>query len=174
MQRIFVCSPFRGNTQANLVIARALGRYVFLELKAIPVVPHTSFTSMLDDNIELERNLGISAGHNLMETCHQFLLYSQKGISSGMREDIKWAEGMKLDITWKNNLLKVLDTPVKDLEIDEPTCVVCLKLFRDSAFEYLQTYGRDSRKDPKVNWGRLLDKFKEQHHECLTREVDLR
>lgn len=85
MNRSFVCSPFRGNTRANRLIATLLGGWLFRG-NIIPIVPHVFFTDMLDDAVQAERDLGIKAGHALMAGCQTLILEvarpSLQGITS--------------------------------------------------------------------------------------------
>ena len=158
--KVFVCSPYQGNVEANLAIAQALGRWVFLEHKAIPIIPHLLFPGMLDDKDPAERALGIDAGHELMRVCSRILIYTQKGKSEGMLQDIEAAIRMGLPGTKKPDLVGVMGKLTIPDQAGRPTCVVCHETFYPPS-------------KPELGWN--SHDFAEYHNgHCLTKQVDIR
>ena len=51
-----------------------------------PVVPHLQFTTTYDASIQCERDIGRNATQELVRACARVVLYSDLGISAGMRE----------------------------------------------------------------------------------------
>jgi dienelactone hydrolase len=90
---IFVCSPFKGNENAEEE-TREYCRELALAGK-LPIAPHLYFTQFLDDDIPEERELGMRLGRMLMNFCNSLNIY----VSNGMKEDIDHAKDMKIAIS---------------------------------------------------------------------------
>lgn len=172
MNKYFVCSPYAGYVQANVIVANALGRWVFLKYKAVPVVPHVFFTTMLQDSNPEERQLGITGGQVLMADCSRMIHYTQKGNSDGMVRDLKRAGELGLEVIEKPDLVGVMENPVVSIENFGLTCVVCHQTYclawvianpRAKA-SYEMFVGADLTPPEDI--------FKEAHQGCLTRKID--
>ena len=85
---IFVCSPYRGETEANIQNAR---RYCRLVMKqgGIPFAPHLLFTQFLDDAIPKERERGLRMGTQMLGLCDELWVFGEP--SEGMRMEIEQA-----------------------------------------------------------------------------------
>ncbi len=70
----FVCSPLRGDTEANMERARGYCRQVF-EAGYTPLAPHLIFTQFLRDNVPEERAAGMEMGAKLLKKCRVRGLY---------------------------------------------------------------------------------------------------
>lgn len=103
MKVAYICSPYHADDPSlirrNVVYAREL------TIKAIynnyaPITPHLYLTQVLDDAKESERDLGISAGLELLKKCDTIIIGTRYGISSGMQEEIKAAEilGLTMEV----------------------------------------------------------------------------
>lgn len=88
MDRIFICSPLRGDIDGNMRNARQFARFAALQ-KKIPITPHIYFTQFLNEHLEEERALGISMGIELMEHCDELWVFGTT-ISEGMQCEINW------------------------------------------------------------------------------------
>lgn len=100
MQRIFVCSPLRGDVEANLKAARFycqnLARNGFL-----PIAPHLLMPQFLDDDRPAERELGIAMGLELLRDCSEVWVYQpETGPSEGMRAEIAEATARNIPIRY--------------------------------------------------------------------------
>ena len=87
---VYVCSPYRGETEKHRKYAKELTRAV-LEAGGVPVTPHLYIALVLDDKEPEERKLGLSAGHELLRNCPFILVGGKFGISEGMRSEIELA-----------------------------------------------------------------------------------
>lgn len=100
-QVVYVCSPFRADTKAekkrNREYAKWLTRQVLLNGDS-PITPHLYMTKCLDDDIPDERSLGMRAGKELIKRCSLLLVGEMYGISKGMKEEIEFAEAIKIQI----------------------------------------------------------------------------
>jgi dienelactone hydrolase len=64
---IYICSPFRGDIEANIERARGYCRQVF-DAGYHPVCPHIYFPQFLRDSVPEEREAGMMMGETLL-TC---------------------------------------------------------------------------------------------------------
>ena len=105
MRNVYVCSPLRGNITENLAKVRQYGKFV-LECGMAPVIPHF-YAEILDDTVDEERALGMTAGTSLLFRADELWVFGDQ-ITEGMKKEITFAEHLKLVIR------KISD---KDLEI---------------------------------------------------------
>ncbi len=90
---VIVESPFRGDRDANEAYARAALRDCLLRGDA-PLASHLLYTQdgVLDDDEPGERALGIDAGLAWGRVAEATVVYSDLGVSDGMREGMRRAE----------------------------------------------------------------------------------
>lgn len=87
---VYICSPYRGETERNVEYARELTRAA-LDNGYVPITPHLYITQVVDDNKPQERERGMAAGKELLKHCKYILIGSRYGLSSGMLEEIEIA-----------------------------------------------------------------------------------
>lgn len=94
-RRVFVASPFRADTPAgvaeNVAYAVRAAADAFARGEA-PFVPHLIYPRFMDDAIEAERNASIEAGIQWSRAAAAVVVYTDRGISAGMRIEIDVAE----------------------------------------------------------------------------------
>jgi hypothetical protein len=102
MRRVVVESPYAGDIAANLAYGRACIRDCLLREES-PVASHLLYTQegILDDLDPVERAQGINAGHAWMHAAHAVVVYTDRGISSGMKAGIAVAEFFGLPIEYR-------------------------------------------------------------------------
>ena len=105
---VYVCSPYRGDTERNVAYAKELTREV-LEHGYTPITPHLYLTQALDDEIPKEWELGLLAGQELLKHCEYILIGWRYGISEGMQQEIVIARevGLKELTLTKKGIEKV-------------------------------------------------------------------
>lgn len=88
---VIVESPFAGDTGRNIMYAK---RCVLdcLMRGEVPFASHLFFTQMLNDEDADERKLGIEAGLEIARRADKTVVYTDRGISQGMRHGIEDAE----------------------------------------------------------------------------------
>ena len=86
---IYVCSPFRGDTENNVKFARECCKKV-LNAGLIPYAPHLFFPQFLNDNDPIERELGLHAGLSVMRYCDELWVFGET-ITQGMQAEIEYA-----------------------------------------------------------------------------------
>lgn len=86
-------SPFAGDVERNVKYARACMRDCLLKGEA-PYASHLLYTQdgVLDDDIPEERALGIEAGLTIGKYFDATVVYTDHGISRGMKYGIERAE----------------------------------------------------------------------------------
>lgn len=88
---VIVESPFAGDVEANVEYARDC-LYDSLLRGEAPFASHLLYTQVLDDELDWEREWGISAGLELAKRADLTAVYTDRGISRGMKLGIKAAE----------------------------------------------------------------------------------
>ena len=92
---VIIESPFKGNTPAeeaeNTAYAKEAMRDSLYRGEA-PFASHLLYPQMLDDADEDERRMGIEAGLLIGRSADRTVVYTDRGISPGMKQGIKCAE----------------------------------------------------------------------------------
>lgn len=93
LKLVLLESPYAGEVEKNVAYARACMRDCLLRGEA-PFASHLLYTQegVLDDLIPEERQLGIEAGLAVGKTFYATVVYTDRGISNGMKYGIERAE----------------------------------------------------------------------------------
>lgn len=93
MELVILESPYAGNVDQNVEYARKCVRDSLSRGEA-PIASHLLYTqpTILDDDIPEERQWGIDAGLAWKAVATKSVVYTDLGITSGMRYGIKAAE----------------------------------------------------------------------------------
>lgn len=96
-------SPFAGDVEKNLTYARACMADCLHRGEA-PIASHLLYTQpgILDDSVPEERALGISAGLEWGKMAAKTVVYTDRGISGGMKYGIKNAEKAGRQIEYRS------------------------------------------------------------------------
>lgn len=80
-------SPYAGNVERHLLYAR-LAMADCLRRGEAPLASHLLYTQpdILRDDVEEERAMGIAAGYQWGEHCDYVVVYTDLGISEGMKQ----------------------------------------------------------------------------------------
>ncbi len=95
MQKVYICSPCRGDYGKNLANARQYSRWV-VELGYIPITPHIYLTQFLDDTVDSERETGLRIGLELLRECSEVWVFGNP--SEGMKAEIDFAESIGIPV----------------------------------------------------------------------------
>ncbi len=103
MRRVVLESPFAGDVEGNLAYARECIRDCLMRGEA-PFASHLLYTQdgVLDDTIKEERIYGINAGHAWMHGAQAVVVYTDRGISEGMRQGIASATVNKVPVEYRS------------------------------------------------------------------------
>lgn len=91
MRLVIVESPYAGEVELNLRYLRACMLDCLLRGEA-PFASHALYTQVLEDDDPPQRALGIAAGFAWAAQADKTVVYTDRGISNGMRLGIKDAE----------------------------------------------------------------------------------
>lgn len=101
--KIYVCSPLRGDIEKNIKKAENYCRFISLKYDAIPICPHIYFTRFLNDNEDIERQMGMDFGLRLLKDCDKMFVFNKNGISEGMHKEIEVAESLNIPIVYESS-----------------------------------------------------------------------
>lgn len=99
---VYVCSPYRGDTQRHKEYARELTAAA-VNSGLAPVTVHLYLTEVLDDSLPEERRRGMEAGQEILRQCSFILVGGRYGISEGMKEEIRLADMQGLAFLYEEN-----------------------------------------------------------------------
>ena len=87
MIKVVLESPFAGDIERNIEFARKCMRDCILRGEA-PIASHLLYTQdgILNDDIEIERSLGIAMGLTWAKEADYAVFYTDNGWSSGMKD----------------------------------------------------------------------------------------
>ncbi len=97
-KKVFICSPFRGDTEGNTRKAAAYSRMA-VEEGCLPIAPHLLFPQFLNEGIEEERQLGISLGMELLTGYDEVWVFGEA--TEGMAAEITLATAHGKKIIFK-------------------------------------------------------------------------
>ena len=95
MPLVYICSPYRGDTENNTRKAREYCRYA-LEHNAIPFAPHLLYPQFMNDE-----ELALFMGKVMLDKCAEVWVFGET-ISSGMKGEIDRARSKKKVIKYFN------------------------------------------------------------------------
>lgn len=102
MRRVILESPFAGDVEANIEYARRCVRDSLARGEA-PIASHLLYTQpgILNDLEPAERAWGIDAGLAWRAVAEASVVYTDRGISSGMRYGIAAAENAGIPVEYR-------------------------------------------------------------------------
>ena len=102
---VYVCSPYRGNVDENIINARKYSRFTFDE-KNIPITPHLLYPHFINYNDLFERNIAIhKINYVLIGLCKEMWVFGDV-ITEGMEREILIAKKRKMRIRYFSKDLK--------------------------------------------------------------------
>ena len=103
MRRVILESPYAGDVEANIKYARRCLRDSLMRGEA-PIASHLLYTQpgVLDDGISEERAKGIDAGLAWRGVADATVVYTDRGISSGMRYGISAAKDSEIPVEFRS------------------------------------------------------------------------
>ncbi len=90
MKRVFICSPFAGDIERNIEVAKEICRMAMKQGYA-PFAPHLLYPRFVDDLNPDERAAGINCGLSFMQICSEVWAFTGSGISKGMQQELSYA-----------------------------------------------------------------------------------
>lgn len=99
--KVIIESPYSGNRWQNM-------KYGFRSMRdsidrgEAPVLFHLLYPVVLDDDVPAERSLGIHRSQLWYSSADLVAVYTDLGISAGMREGIAFAESLGLRLEYRS------------------------------------------------------------------------
>ena len=93
---IYICSPYAGNTEENITFVRQACCYAIRQ-GAIPLAPHLLYPQILDDNISVEREIGIRLGMEVLRRCEEVWICGDQ-MSEGMKWEAEYAKAREIPV----------------------------------------------------------------------------
>ena len=93
---VIIETPYSGDVEANTAYARAC-LLDSLRKGEAPIASHLLHTQVLDDMLPDERSVGIEAGLAWYRVATKCVVYTDRGISAGMRKGL--VQAMQHDVT---------------------------------------------------------------------------
>ena len=91
LKNVIIESPYKAESKeeldTNITYAKEAMRHSLYKGEA-PFLSHLLYTQVLNDNVEMERNIGIKSGTNWYKSADKCIVYADLGISSGMEKGI--------------------------------------------------------------------------------------
>jgi hypothetical protein len=103
MRLVILETPYTGDIDTNVEYARrCLGDC--LRRGEAPIASHLLFTQpgVLKDDVPEERKLGIGAGHAWYRVAEASVVYTDRGMSSGMKVGIEVAERLGVPVEYRS------------------------------------------------------------------------
>jgi len=96
VKRVFLCSPYRGDVERNLVVARRAAREIVLAGDTV-CAGHLLFPQFLDDDVAEEREAGLRAALSWLPLCDEVLVVGDR-TTEGMRRELADARAIGLRV----------------------------------------------------------------------------
>lgn len=101
MNRVIIESPYSGHISVNTEYARQCMADC-LKRGESPIASHLLYTQVLADTDPIQRELGMAAGFAWMQVADYVAVYTDLGISDGMKAGIKQAKALGLDVKYRS------------------------------------------------------------------------
>ena len=85
-QIVFVCSPYSGEVDKNVIVSRQICQLAF-DCNCHPFAPHLIYPDILDDSNDEDRKKGIDSGIAIMSLC-SVIFQLDVELTRGMKEEI--------------------------------------------------------------------------------------
>lgn len=95
---VYICSPYSGEVERNLEMARKFSRFA-VDQHCLPITPHIYFTQFMNDEIPDERETALFMNLVLMSKCAELWVFGDV-ISKGMKAEIDRAKRKHLKIRY--------------------------------------------------------------------------
>lgn len=108
LKKVYICAPLGGDIERNIENVKRYTRYALL-CGTAPVVPHY-YALSLDDNIETEREIGMTAGLAMLWFCDEMWIFSDE-ITKGMESELRFCRNLYIPMKKisEKSLKKVLE-----------------------------------------------------------------
>lgn len=95
---VYIASPYRGDVKTNTENAKRYSFFAVMQGK-VPFCPHIYFTQFLDDNVKVERKIGLNLALHMLRRCREVWVFGDT-VSEGMRNEIRIAKKRHIPIRY--------------------------------------------------------------------------
>lgn len=95
---VYIASPYRGDVKTNTENAKRYSLFAVMQGK-VPFCPHIYFTQFLDDNVEVERKIGLNLALHILRRCREVWVFGDT-VSEGMRNEIRIAKKRRIPVRY--------------------------------------------------------------------------
>ena len=95
---VYIASPYRGDVKTNTENAKRYSFFAVMQGK-VPFCPHIYFTQFLDDNVKVERKIGLNLALNMLRRCREVWVFGDT-VSEGMRNEIRIAKKWRIPVRY--------------------------------------------------------------------------
>ena len=115
MNKVFICSPYRGNIEENTKSAQFFSK-IIIGTGRVPVAPHLYFPQFLNEENPHERMNGIEMGLELMNVCDEVYVFGFT-ITEGMKFELEHARKKCIPVRLYDEYMNAVN--LRTLPIDE-------------------------------------------------------
>ena len=115
MNKVFICSPYRGNIEENTKSAQFFSK-IIIGTGRVPVAPHLYFPQFLNEENPHERMNGIEMGLELMNVCDEVYVFGFT-ITEGMKFELEHAKKKRIPVRLYDEYMNAVN--LRTLPIDE-------------------------------------------------------
>lgn len=94
----YIASPYRGDVKTNTENAKRYSLFAVMQGK-VPFCPHIYFTQFLNDNVEVERKIGLNLALHMLRRCREVWVFGDT-VSEGMRNEIRIAKKRHIPVRY--------------------------------------------------------------------------
>ena len=95
---VYIASPYRGDVKTNTENAKRYSLFAVMQGK-VPFCPHIYFTQFLDDNVGVERKIGLNLALHMLRRCREVWVFGDT-VSEGMRNEIRIAKKRHIPVRY--------------------------------------------------------------------------
>ena len=95
---VYIASPYRGDVKTNTENAKRYSFFAVMQGK-VPFCPHIYFTQFLDDNVKVERKIGLNLALHMLRRCREVWVFGDT-VSEGMRNEIRIAKKRHIPVRY--------------------------------------------------------------------------
>lgn len=90
MKIVYICSPFRGDTETNIANAQKYSRFA-VEQGILPITPHLLFPQFMNDDSPEERKQAMDFNQTILNLCQEVWVFGNTN-TVGMAFEVAFAK----------------------------------------------------------------------------------
>jgi len=105
VNRVIIATPYKGKTESEIIANVEYARQAMMDSirrGESPFAPHLLYPQVLDDGIRVQREMGMACGLNWIHAADNLIVYTDLGISDGMKAEIALANRIGLKVFYRS------------------------------------------------------------------------